>query len=92
MLVQIEIVIDLRFILGVIRTRDLWIRSPVRYPLRYEDCFIKYPLKGLPRSVTVRSRTGLRMQESWFWAWTWVHRKTHEEVFWLLTRTLTKFK
>ena len=50
MLVQIEIVIDLRFILDVIRTRDLWIRSPVRYPLRYEDCFIKYPLKGLPRS------------------------------------------
>ena len=44
------------------------------------------------RCVTVRSRTGLRMQESWFWAWTWVHRKTHEEVFWLLTRTLTKFK
>ena len=42
--------------------------------------------------VTLRSRTGLRMQESWFWAWTRVHRKTHEEVFWLLTRTLTKFK
>ena len=43
-------------------------------------------------SVTVRSRTGLRMQESWFWARTWVHRKTHEKVFWLLTQTLTKFK
>ena len=42
--------------------------------------------------VTVRSRTGLRMQESWFWARTWVHRKTHEKVFRLLTRTLTKFK
>ena len=25
------------FILGGIRTRDLWIRSPARYPLRYED-------------------------------------------------------
>ena len=49
---------------------------------------LKYWIIG----VTVRSRTGLRMQESWFWAWTWVHRKTHEEVFWLLTRTLTKFK
>ena len=24
-------------ILGGIRTRDLWIRSPARYPLRYED-------------------------------------------------------
>ena len=23
-----------------IRTRDLWIRSPTRYPLRYGDCFV----------------------------------------------------
>ena len=23
-----------------IRTRDLWIRSPTRYPLRYRDCYI----------------------------------------------------
>ena len=28
------------FIPGGIRTRDLWIRSPTRYPLRYGDCFV----------------------------------------------------
>ena len=48
--------------------------------------------KSQIETVTVRSRTGLRMQESWLWAWTWVHRKTHEKVFWLLTRTLTRLK
>ena len=28
---------DTKIILGGIRTRDLWIRRPTRYPLRYED-------------------------------------------------------
>ena len=35
--------------------------------------------------VTVRSRSGLRMQESWMWTWTRLYGKTYEKVFWLLT-------
>ena len=38
--------------------------------------------------VTVRFRTGLRVQESWIWTWTWLYSKTHEKVFWILTQTL----
>ena len=29
------------FISAGIRTRDLWIRSPTRYPLRYRDLVVK---------------------------------------------------
>jgi hypothetical protein len=32
------------FIPAGIRTRDLWIRSPTRYPLRYRDCYDDYPI------------------------------------------------
>ena len=35
-----------KIILGGIRTRDLWIRSPARYPLRYADFWKEWVLIG----------------------------------------------
>ena len=35
-----------KIILGGIRTRDLWIRSPARYPLRYADLWKEWVLIG----------------------------------------------
>ena len=35
-----------KIILGGIRNRDLWIRSPARYPLRYEDFWNEWVLTG----------------------------------------------
>ena len=31
-----------------IRTRDLWIRSPTRYPLRYRDCHTNVRKNQIP--------------------------------------------
>ena len=37
---------ETRIILGGIRTRDIWVRSPARYPLRYEDLWRQWVYFG----------------------------------------------
>ena len=61
-----------KIIPGGIRTHDLWIRSPARYPLRYGDDVLARSLcKPVLRLIYVSANTILLVKCLWY------HRKQH---------------